>query len=302
MSLVVPETRSSEHEGAFLNFCQAVSDSVVPTPYWDRNLKQFNKIFLKFRIHGKSHLPILNFCRSRRDVLEAPIVDETGECNDAWLRLPDGVAVPVPPSWLPIRPRGVFLAMKDEEPIHSLPLAEIYARCIEIANGSQSYFSVSPSSAPAKFLYLFYQMLHEADPDNARYLENMNACQEMITPATTAANPLSGMINGLGSFLTPEAQNGLQGMMANVASSFTPESKSQAESAFTNFQQTGDLSSLVSGFQPLLQNPGIQNLFASIMPAMSGMMASAGVAADVAPAPDVETACVDVDPECAAQE
>lgn len=307
MSLVVSETRSAEHEGAFLNFCQAVSDTVVPTPYWDRNLKQFNKVFLKYRSHGKSHLPILTFCGSRREILEAPMVDENGECNDAWLRLPEGAPVPVPPSWLPICPRGVYLPMSEKEPIHSLPLGEIYARCVDIANGSHAYFGVTPSSAPPKFLFLFYQMLHEADPENARYLENMNACQEMITvPSATAANPL---LNGLSTFLTPEAQTGIQGMMEGVANTFTPESRSQAESAFTNFQQTGDLAGLFNGFQPLLASPGIQNLFATVMPAMTGMMAAAGVTmpnlqpgATSTVAPEEGTVCVDVDPECAAQE
>lgn len=322
MSLVVTETRSSEHEGAFLNFCQAVSDSLAPIPYWDRNLKQFNKIFLKYRAHGKSHLPILAFAGSRRDVLEAPIVDETGECNDAWLRLPKDEVVPVPPTWLPVRPRGVYLPMKDDEPIHSLPLAEIYARCIEISNGSQSYFGVTPSSAPAKFLFLFYQMLHEADPENEPYQTNMTVCQEMITSNATTANPFTGALSGLSAILTPEAQNGIQGMMENVATTFTPESRSQAENAFTTFQQTGDLGSLITGFQPLLTSPGVQNLFATIMPAMTGMMATAGVtmppvmpgattpvrdsdgaSATVAPSEVVlETATEEIDPECAALE
>lgn len=313
MSLAVTGTeRSSVHEGEFINFCQAVSDTLLPeVPYWDRNLKQFNTVFLKYKNHGKSYIPILEFCKLHQKVLEEPIVDAEGDCNDSWLSIPEGVAVPVPPGWLPIVPRGVYLPMTEIKPTHSLPLAEIYTRCVEIASKSQNYFGVTASSAPAKFLFLFYQMLHEADPENEHYQRNMSVCQEMIVPVETS-NPLSGMMNGLSAFLTPEAQASIQGVAKGVASSFTQESREQAISAFSAFQQSGDVSELVNASQSLLSNPGIKGLFASIMPMMNGMLGAVATGAEATPSLTVEDGpAVDpssrpedgeVDPECAEQE
>jgi hypothetical protein len=308
MSLTVSEARAAVHEGDFINFCQAVSDTLIPTPYWDRNLKQFNTIFLKFKIHGKSYLPILEFCKTHREVLEAPIVDSEGDCNDSWLSIPDGTPVPVPPNWMPIIPRGVFLPMAEIKPTHSLPLAEVYARCVEIANGSQNYFGVSAASAPAKFLFLFYQMLHEADPENEHYKRNMTSCQEMIVP-TEVSNPLSGILSGLSTFLTPEAQASIQGVAEGVANSFTQESRDQAVNAFSTFQQKGDISSLFNASQSLLANPSVQSLFASIMPMMQGMMGAMPGAAVQETVADTQTCdtvvegvCDTVDPECTEQE
>lgn len=291
MSLIVPEARSEArnvvHEGEFINFCQAVSETLSPAPYWVRNIEQFNTIFLKYKAHGKSHIPVLEFCGRYREVLEAPIVNEEGDCNDSWLSIPEGVAAPVPPSWLPVVPRGVILPMAEIKPTHSLPLSEIYARCVEIAGGSQNYFNVTAASAPAKFLFLFFQMLHEADPENEHYQRNMTVCQEMISPVESG-DPLSGMLSGLSGFLTPEAQTSIQTMVKGVADSFTPEARDQAVNAFSNFQQNPDLGSLITGFQPLLQNPGIQNLFATLNGMMGSAVTTTGSAVPVIQQPETD--------------
>lgn len=248
----VPETRPTEAEFRFVRFCQEVGD-FLDTPFWMRNVAQFDKIFTKFRKHGKSHLPILAFISHHRSTLEQPVLLNS-DPNDRWLLIPEGTPVPETTSWTPVRPRGVLLSIKEDEFVHSLPLSEVYEGCLQIASDPdlRSFSGVTVETVPAKFLLLLYQMLLEAEPDNLFFKENVETCDNMVAEAPEG--PLRGLNpNDLfGSLFKSEGGQQISSMVAGMLGTVDPS----ASSAFTEFTRDGNFQHLLSAAGPLLQNLG----------------------------------------------
>lgn len=261
MSVEVPEKvlRQTAQESLFIRFCQEVASSQIPHPYWAKNVDHFDKIFTKFRKHGKSHLPIQEFIESLRDKLELPILDAELEINDLWLRIPSEVPVPASKSWVPVRPRGAILSMKKDDAIHCLPLAEVYATCLELAKQERSLSGVTADSIPAKFLYLFYMMLSEVEPENDVFKSNASVCQEAVTEATVV-NPLQAMVGvvapnfDLSGIINSDMGKTAQSVVAGYMGQIDPNTREKAVNAFSDFTKTGKLDGLFQTFGDLMKS------------------------------------------------
>lgn len=266
MALV--STRTTKSEANFIRFCQDVArDLVSSPPFWLRNLDRFHRIFLKFLEHNNSHLPILAFVNAHRQTLQQPVVLDS-EPNDSWLLFPKNEPVPVVKSLGTAKPRGVYLAMKDNDWNHCLPLAEVYAVCVSVTESTRrSFDGVSVDTIPAQFLKLFYEMLLEAEPDNVFFRENVTLCEEMVTPAERTGLDLGSTLS---SFVNSDSAKQIQGMLQGVASSFDDTAKAEALDGLKHFQESGDLSKLFAGMGPMLQQSGLMDMISGLLPSTRG--------------------------------
>lgn len=254
--------RPTQAESAFINFCSSIATGQGSQPYWLSNIKQFEKVFVKFKIHDKSHVPIVTFVDKHRETLEAPLMNGDTP-NDGWLAIPDGLAVPTPKSLMPVEPRGVYLPMRDCENgyLQCLPLAEVYAGCLAIGQSERTQFAgVTVESLPAKFLLLFYQMLVEAEPENKAFQDNVETADTMVIEVGGSG----GMMEALGGMLTPENMEKMNQMAAPMMGLFNPEIAEKLKNA-------SDLPSAISTLQPYFGGLAdmIPGMMSSVMGAMS---------------------------------
>lgn len=272
MSLVTSDTtQQTKSESAFIKFSNEVArGNGTVLPFWTKNLELFERIFLKFRDHGKSSIPILKFIETNRETLEHNILEDD-KINDDWLIIDSTVPLPTVKPMIPTRPRGVFLSMGDDDWKHCLPLAEIYTACIDICNSDAKTFGggvrtdfsgVTIKTIQAKFLHLFYSMLSEVEPDNAAFIKNMEDSEELITPADT--NMMGGIFGGMGdimnNMLKSDMGKNITGQLADVAESVDDSTKNDTLNAL----RSGDLTSMMSNLGPMIQSPAFQGLLANV--------------------------------------
>lgn len=258
MSLTVK--RTTDHELAFIRFCQRVADELSEgTPFWVRNLNRFDKVFTRFVSGGKSHLPILTFIESHRENVERKIIDRSTS-NDAWLLVPEGVPEPKASGLAAAEPRGVFLAMKEDDWNCCLPLAEVYSVCVKAQDlpSRHSFDGVTTDSIPARFLSLFYAMLLEADPDNSRLQENKELCEDVITPAAQVP-PIGQM---MGNLMGGDMAKQMSALVGNLFDAI-PDS---ARDDMQRMADQRDFSGMLQSIGPVIQNSGIGDILKQMMP------------------------------------
>lgn len=300
---------STRAESQFLRFCNDVADESAPllgalsqgagaaspaAPYWLKNLSQFEKIFVKYRIHGNSHLPIKAFINANREILEAPVATGT-DPNDRWLLFPDDLPEPSAPGLVPVKPRGVYLSMKEgaDGYIRSIPLSEVYAACLNIASRAEEtpeFLGVASETLPGKFLLLFYEMLLEVEPENTHFQNNVETADSMVVEAGSAqgvAFDPSNLTDMLGGLLRSDGGRQISSMLTGVLSSVNPE----AGRAFGDFATDGDPSKLMSAAAPLMQS--LQGMMAGL--SSSGTMAApaAGESVEASAVPAIEDGASD---------
>lgn len=272
-------TTSTVAETAFIRFCQDVGHDLSPKPpFWMKNLNFFNKIFLKYLEHNKSHLPIVAFINANRKTLEKPIVSGM-EPNDKWLLFSKDLPEPETKTVGNSKPRGAFLAMKDDDWTRCLPLSEVYAVCVGAAESDSTsrrgFHGVSMDTVPALFLKLFYAMLLEAEPDNVHFKDNVSTSEDLLS--TVDAVP--GIGETIGTMLQSDGAKQLQTMLQGVMSSFDPSSKEMLAEGMKDFTQKGDLSGLFASMGPMLQQTGLSDVLSGLMKGVMGGAAPQGSSA-----------------------
>ena len=260
-------TTLTTDESAFIRFCQDVGHDLSPcVPFWMKNLNFFNKIFLKYLEHNKSHLPIVAFINANRKTLEKPIVSGM-EPNDKWLLFPKTTPEPETKTVGNSKPRGAYLTMKDDDWTRCLPLSEVYAVCVgAVDSGRRSFHGVSMDTVPALFLKLFYAMLLEAEPDNVHFKDNVSMSEDLLSTVET----VPGIGETIGTMLQSDGAKQLQNMLQGVMSSFDPSSKEMLQQGMSDFTQKGDLSGLFASMGPMLQQTGLSDVLSGLMKGVMG--------------------------------
>lgn len=224
---------------AFVQFCQSIADSEKPTPYWVKNLANFDRVFRKNQENFSK--PIKEFIKAHRVTLEDPIISGT-DSNDEWLHIPEGKTIPTPKPLIVARPRGIILPVRskaEDEHVHAIPLSEVYSHCLNIKT---DLGGVSAETIPAKFFELLYVMLLEAEPENKFFQDNLESARDAIMPVKT---PVDGIKDAIGSFETMIPQ--LKGMVETAMGSMNDGDRDALDRAMK-----GDFSGVMSRVGPLL--------------------------------------------------
>lgn len=237
------------HEGEFIRFCQRVASFHSPAPFWARNLNMFNTVFTKYKDGENISKPVKDFVDTHRETLEKPLF-VGDDLNDEWLAIPEDVPAPTPrKAWSTCCPRGVYLPMKEGDHTAVLPLSEVYATCIEIAESDRrSFHGVDVKCVVVQFFQYFFAMLHEVEPENTHFKESVETAEGLV-----GSSKPGGELGDLGSMV--------RGTMEGLLSQVPDENKEMLEGTVDALTK-GDFAKVFESVGPMMQQfmPMFQNM------------------------------------------
>lgn len=233
-------------ESSFIRFCQRVASFYPEPPYWLRNVSVFDAVFKDHKDDENLSKPILRFIDTYRSVLETPLFLENDEVNDSWLDIPEGTPFPVPKKpWSVCQPRGILLSQKKDDYTAVLPLSEVYLACQDIVESDRTSFQGFPTNIyVVKFFHLFYEMLHEAEPDNTHFQDNATLAKGLVGSSSSSVVNIPDIM--------PDLSKLLGGSMEGLLDKVDDSSRDMVTGAMDALKE-GDFQRVFSSVAPMLE-------------------------------------------------